>query len=63
MGISEAQLRATSDVLAQYRNMSSPSVFFVLREILDNGMASGDWCVMVTFGAGLCAHAFLLRAS
>ncbi len=63
MRISEAQLRVSRDVLARYGNMSSPTVFFVLREILNNGIAPGDWCVMVAFGAGLCAHAFLLMAS
>jgi predicted naringenin-chalcone synthase len=61
MGISEARLHVTRDVLSKYGNMSSPTVFFVLREILNNGIAPGDWCMMVAFGAGLCAHAFLLR--
>jgi len=62
MGLSEAQLQATRSVLAEYGNMSSPTVFFVLQKILDKGIAPGDWCVMVAFGAGLCAHAFLLKA-
>ena len=62
MGLSEAQLQATRDILAEYGNMSSPTAFFVLQRILDKGLVPGDWCVMVAFGAGLCAHAFLLRA-
>ena len=62
LGLSKAQLQATRDVLAEYGNMSSPTAFFVLKKILDNGIVPGDWCVMVAFGAGLCAHAFLLRA-
>lgn len=61
IGLSEEQLQSTRNILAGYGNMSSPTVWFVLREILHNGIAPGDWCVMVTFGAGLCAHAFLLR--
>ncbi|MBI2471580.1 MAG: type III polyketide synthase [Planctomycetes bacterium] len=61
MGLSEAQLQATRNILAEYGNMSSPTVFFVLQKILDKGIAPGDWCVMLAFGAGLCAHAFLLR--
>jgi len=60
--ISETKLQATRDVLARYGNMSSPTVLFVLREILNNGIVSGDWCVMVSFGAGLSAHGFLLKA-
>ena len=59
----ESHIKATRNVLAKYGNMSSPTVYFVLQEILNNGgMKTGDWCVMVTFGAGLCAHALLLRA-
>jgi 3-oxoacyl-[acyl-carrier-protein] synthase III len=30
-------------------------------EILKEGIKKGDWCIMVAFGAGLSAHAFLLR--
>ena len=60
--ISETKLQATRNILARYGNMSSPTVLFVLREILQNGIASEDWCVMVAFGAGLSAHAFLLKA-
>jgi hypothetical protein len=26
-----------------------------------DGLAAGDWCVMITYGAGLSAYAFLLR--
>jgi predicted naringenin-chalcone synthase len=44
--------RATRGILAQYGNMSSPTVWFVLDEILQNGVAAGEWCVMVAFGAG-----------
>jgi predicted naringenin-chalcone synthase len=59
----ESHIKATRNVLAKYGNMSSPTVYFVLQEILNNGgMKTGDWCVMVAFGAGLCAHALLLRA-
>jgi predicted naringenin-chalcone synthase len=61
IGIPEERLRATREILAQYGNMSSPTVLFVLKEILQNGISAGDWCVMVAYGAGLSAHAFLLR--
>lgn len=64
LGLLEGHLQATRTILAKFGNMSSPTVFFVLREILDNrSIQSGEWCVMVAFGAGLSAHAFLLRAS
>jgi predicted naringenin-chalcone synthase len=61
MGIPEERLAATRTVLAGYGNMSSPTVWFVLDEIGKNGAASGDWCVMAAYGAGLSAHAYLLR--
>lgn len=61
IGIPEERLRATREILAQYGNMSSPTVWFVLEEILRNGISAGEWCVMVAFGAGLSAHACLLR--
>lgn len=61
IGVPEEQLRATRTVLADYGNMSSPTVWFVLEELLRNGIAAGEWCVMVAYGAGLSAHACLLR--
>lgn len=61
IGITEEQLWATRKVLAEYGNMSSPTVWFVLDEILQRGVRQGEWCVMVAYGAGLSAHAYLLR--
>ncbi len=61
IGLSEDQVGATRHILAEHGNMSSPTVWFVLRELEKRGIASGDWCIMVAFGAGLSAHAYLLR--
>lgn len=61
VGLSETQLQVTRDVLSSHGNMSSPTVWFVLRQILDQGIAPGDLCMLVAFGAGLSAHVFLLR--
>jgi predicted naringenin-chalcone synthase len=63
IGLSESQLYATRKVLSEFGNMSSPTVWFVLNEIMEHGIESGEWCMMVAFGAGLSAHAFLLRKS
>jgi predicted naringenin-chalcone synthase len=63
IGLSEAQLRATRKVLSEYGNMSSPTVWFVMKELLNEGIRKGEWCMMVAFGAGLSAHAFLMRMS
>lgn len=61
LGIPEERLRATRKVLSEYGNMSSPTVWFVLDEITQSSIAAGDWCIMAAYGAGLSAHAFLLR--
>lgn len=61
IGVPEERLLATRTILAQYGNMSSPTVWFVLEELLRKGISAGEWCVMVAYGAGLSAHACLLR--
>jgi predicted naringenin-chalcone synthase len=61
IGLSEEQLAATRSILSEYGNMSSPTVFFVLNKHIEAGMKEGDLCMMVAFGAGLSAHACLLR--
>ncbi len=57
------KLLPTRETLARFGNMSSPSVLFTLRDILDNGLRRRDWIMMASFGAGLSAHALLLRSS
>lgn len=61
VGIPEERLWATRKVLAQYGNMSSPTVWFVVDEMLQHGIKPGEFCAMVAYGAGLSAHAYLLR--
>jgi predicted naringenin-chalcone synthase len=61
IGIPEDRLSATRKVLSEFGNMSSPTVWFVLDEIGRKVVAPGDWCVMVAYGAGMSAHAYLLR--
>jgi alkylresorcinol/alkylpyrone synthase len=62
IGISEDKLSITRQILAEYGNMSSPSALYTLKKIMDNGVSSGDWILMASYGAGMSAHAFLLRA-
>jgi predicted naringenin-chalcone synthase len=61
LGLSEDHVAPSRRVLSEYGNISSPTVLFVLREILNSGMKKGERCVMVSFGAGLSAHAALLE--
>jgi predicted naringenin-chalcone synthase len=59
--LTEAQLGPTRLILSRYGNMSSPTVFFVLEEIMKAESDPGDYCMMVAFGAGLSAYACLLK--
>jgi predicted naringenin-chalcone synthase len=61
--ISPEKLLPTREILARYGNMSSPSVLFSLNEIMNNGLRPRDWVVLAAFGAGLSAHALLLRST
>jgi predicted naringenin-chalcone synthase len=61
IGLSDEHVQAARTVLSQHGNMSSPTVWFVLKELEERGIDRGDWCIMVAFGAGLSAHAYLLR--
>lgn len=61
LSLSAAQLAPTRRILAAYGNMSSPTVWFGVSDLLAAGMRPGEWCVMLAFGAGLSAHACLLK--
>jgi len=49
-------------VLARYGNMSSATVMFVLREILERAQAGQTGCAM-SFGPGLTAETMLFHAA
>lgn len=61
IGLDDEQVSAARTVLQEYGNMSSPTVWFVLKELENRGIDPGDWVMMLAFGAGLSAHGFLLR--
>ncbi|MCC6347734.1 MAG: type III polyketide synthase, partial [Nitrospirales bacterium] len=61
LGLSEEQIGPVRTVLSEFGNLSSPTVWYVLEEIERRGIEKGEWCVMLAFGAGLSAHACLLR--
>jgi alkylresorcinol/alkylpyrone synthase len=61
-GMSDDQLHFSRTVLRNYGNMSSPTVMFVLNEVVRNGNPQpGDWGVMIAMGPGMAAEAALLR--
>jgi predicted naringenin-chalcone synthase len=60
--MTDAQLRFSRAVLRNYGNMSSPTVIFVLDEIVRSGeQRPGDWGVMIALGPGMAAELALLR--
>jgi len=55
-------LRSSYKVFENYGNMSSPSVLFVLRDILDNGHPQpGQKGMLLAFGAGFSAFSALIE--
>ena len=62
LGVSEASLRFSYDVLHEYGNMSSPSVLFVLKRLVEQGRpARGQKGLLLSFGAGFSAYAALVQ--
>jgi predicted naringenin-chalcone synthase len=62
LGLTDEQLRFSRTVLRNFGNMSSPTVMFVLDEVMRTGDPQpGDFGVMVALGPGLAAEAALLR--
>src|ERR1700747_1179158 len=60
-GMADAQLRFSRTVLRNYGNMSSPTVMFVLEEVVRSGDPQpGDWGVMIALGPGMAAEVALL---
>jgi alkylresorcinol/alkylpyrone synthase len=62
LNLTDAQLRFSRAVLRQHGNMSSPTVLFVLDEVVRSGEpCAGDWGVLIALGPGMAAEVALLR--
>lgn len=62
LGLQDEQVASSRRVLRDYGNMSSPTVLFVLDDMLRTGAPRpGDHAVMMAFGPGLTMEACLLR--
>jgi predicted naringenin-chalcone synthase len=55
LALSDADMLASRQVLKDYGNMSSPSVLFVLKEILSRPLQDQDSVTCFSFGAGFLA--------
>lgn len=63
LGLSDKQLEPCRKVLSEFGNMSSATAPFVLKKIIENGIMPGSRCILLSYGAGLSAHAYLLEHS
>ncbi len=59
LGLSDNALEMSYGVLADYGNMSSPTVLFILQRWMERAPQCNS-CVMLAFGPGLCIEAALL---
>lgn len=60
LGLSKEDVRLSAEVLSEYGNLSSPSVYFVLQAALAESAPGGHWW-MSSFGAGFSGHGALLE--
>lgn len=58
--LSDAQLDPARAILREYGNMSSATVLFIIRRILDDGAGDGERMAAMAFGPGLTAESALM---
>lgn len=63
LGLSEAQLAPSWHVLKNYGNMSSPTILFVLKEIMDKLNGTQEKVFAAAFGPGLTMETLILESS
>jgi len=62
LGLPDDTLRPSRDVLRRFGNMSSATVMFVLKEMLQPGTVAGRGCAMA-FGPGLTTESMLFQTA
>jgi predicted naringenin-chalcone synthase len=64
LDLSDEAMKPSRTVLKNYGNMSSVSILFVLKEIIDNNkIAKGEYCCAIAFGPGLTMEVALLKGT
>lgn len=61
LGLIPGKLSVAQEILENYGNMSSASVFFVLEEHINNTCATNDYGVMLALGPGFSAEQVLFK--
>jgi len=62
LGVDEAHLAPSREVLREHGNMSSPTVLFALERVLDEGLAPGSTAWLGAVGPGFAAELMALEA-
>jgi predicted naringenin-chalcone synthase len=62
LGLNDEQIKSSRKILANYGNMSSATVLFVLKDILDSDLSNGEKIVSMAFGPGLTIESGLFTA-
>ena len=61
--LSDEDLASSRKVLSEYGNMSSPTILFVLKEIMESNHSANAKVFGVAFGPGLTMETFVAEAS
>jgi predicted naringenin-chalcone synthase len=56
-------MRPARETLREYGNMSSATILFVIKRILDEGAADGSRVAAMAFGPGLTAESALMTVA
>jgi alkylresorcinol/alkylpyrone synthase len=62
LGLCRSQTRWSWDSMREHGNMSSASIFDVLRRALDDDPITGQWHIAAAFGPGVSVELLLLRS-
>ncbi|TWI56040.1 type III polyketide synthase [Halalkalibacter nanhaiisediminis] len=61
LGIAEEMITESKNVLKRHGNMSSPTVIYVLEQVMMQGHREGDYGLMAALGPGFCSELVLLQ--
>lgn len=61
LGMPETMTQPSRDVLQKFGNMSSPTVFFVLKEHMEKDIPEGDYGLAAALGPGFSSELLLLQ--
>jgi predicted naringenin-chalcone synthase len=59
LGLNDGELRCSHEILERYGNMSSPTILFVLNEVMKGGLRQEEKVFALGFGPGLSVETAL----